>query len=413
MEWLDDVKAWRGGDDDAKERLREYLTPYVHGALLARLPHHSANMLMPEVLERAFDSKDTAVQTFVVDAVHVARQLARVAAKVQQQERPSGDSSITEGRQWLERVRRLPENVREQVLWRFVGGIPGPELVETLALDPNALRASLERGIAETVTPATHVAGLDYVWDLSGEPSTVLARVETFAMTLRFDPLATPEADDGVNTGATFEDLSDVKVAARPKPQENPFTDAKTYVPPPEPRSGPRAPITFGADEKTEGGFDLPAAARASAPIPAPRPSMRSPVVVPGPGKVEERRTDRRSGEGRRETREALPEVRPRPETSGKKKNPELEVKRRADTEPDAISSKRSPVSEDSESSLEPIILSEMAPVPSTTSEVSVSNPGTESVSMTTLQAMPRPWLAAAIVAGLIVLALSVRFAFF
>jgi hypothetical protein len=264
VEWLDDATGWKAGDGPATERLREYLTPFVHGVLLARLPHHQANALMPEALDTVMVSPEqvTRAALTVSHAVAVARRLCTRVRPSSQQERPSSDSTIAEGRQWLERVRRLPESVREVVLWRFVEGIPGPELCEVLAANEDETRTSLERGVGETMLPPVSLVGADYLWDLSGEPSTSLARAETWAMALRFDPLAPPEPADVVNTAATFQDLKDVGVETRP--EANPFGDfAPTRVAVEGSRPAKlHAAGSIGEDEKTQGGFDLPAAAR-------------------------------------------------------------------------------------------------------------------------------------------------------
>jgi RNA polymerase sigma-70 factor (ECF subfamily) len=379
VEWLDDVRQWRAGDAAATERLREYVTPFVHGALLAHTPHHVANALMAEVLDTLFANPGQVTRDagFVAHAVAFARKLAKRATVPSRQERPSTDSTVAEGRQWLERVRAVPEEAREQVLWRLVEGIPGPELAEVLGLDAAQVRTALERGIGDTMVPPQSLAGADYVWDLSGEPSTALARVETYAMALRFDPLAPPEPADVVNTAATFQDLSDAKVGEHTRPEANPFGDfapTRVHVEG-KPKLQPAG--AFDDNEKTEGGFDLPAAARGLVPktepaTPAVKTSGRQALVTSPPptqrsepkvAKVDDERPSRRRPPadderpsrkqepmGRRETLEAPLEVkapaqtrvddderpsrsrlqvrgkldRERGEESGRKRNPEL-----------------------------------------------------------------------------------------
>jgi RNA polymerase sigma-70 factor, ECF subfamily len=273
VEWLDDVKRWKTGDAAATERLREYVTPFVHGALLARMPHHVANALMPEALDLVMASPEqvTKDSVFVLHAVALARRVAKAAKHHPNQERPSLDSTVAEGRQWLERLRALPEELVERVLWRLVEGIPGPEQVEVLGLDEVELRTALERGIGDSLVPPLPLQGAPYLWDLAGEPSTQLARAETWALSLRFDPVRPPEPADVVNTAATFQDLSNAQVGDTTS-QANPFRDLKptVVVLPPEPRSTRLSAAGSGGDEKTEGGFDLPAAARGLVPKTAP-----------------------------------------------------------------------------------------------------------------------------------------------
>lgn len=333
VEWIDDVKQWKAGDPAAADRLREYVTPFVHGALLARLPHHIANALMAETLDSLFRSPQSVTKDagFVQLAVQFARKVAQARKAGTRQERPTADGTVAEGRQWLERLREAaPEELRELVIWRLVEGVPGPELVEVLSLNEGAMRPALERAIGETMVPAQSLSHVDYLWDLSGEPSTHLARTETYAMALRFDPLATPEAADVANTGGTFQDLNDAKVSDV-RPEANPFgdtmptrvtTDAKAKL----------IPAGEFTDEKTEGAFDLPAAARelqakteVATPVvkPPPRPAMPVARAAKSEPKVapvldDERPSRRRaidpprgSDVGRRETREAPIETTP------------------------------------------------------------------------------------------------------
>lgn len=421
VEWLDDVKQWKAGDANATERLREYVTPFVHGALLARMPHHLANALMPEALDTLLVSPEQVTKDshFVTHAVAVARKLVKRSKPASLQERPSSDSTVAEGRQWLERLRPLPDDVRERVLWRLCEGIPGPELCEVLSLDEEQLKAELERGIGDTLVPAQSLAGAEYVWDLTGEPSTALARAETYAMSLRFDPLATPEPADVVNTAATFQDLSNAKVG-EVRPEANPFGDfAPTRVQASEAKGAKLQPANTFTDEKTQGAFDLPAAARGLVPktepaAPAVKTSGRQALVPPTPTQRSEPKvakvfeddrpsrkrpvlTDERpsrkttvpmnEGVGRRETLEAPIEPKPsqtrhddderpsrsklqvrgkleRAEESGRRKNPELEHKRRpVVTEPEALGlSGVTPVGPVSEPSIEPTDPESMRP---------------------------------------------------
>lgn len=421
VEWLDDVKLWKAQDANATERLREYVTPFVHGVLLARMPHHLANALMPEALDTLLVSPEqvTKDSQFVAHAVSIARRLAKRSRPASLQERPSSDSTIAEGRQWLERLRPLPDEVRERVLWRLCEGIPGPELVEVLSLDEEQLKAELERGIGDSLVPAQSLAGAEYVWDLSGEPSTALARAETYAMALRFDPLAAPEPADVVNTAATFQDLSNAKVG-EVRPEANPFGDfAPTRVQGSEAKGAKLQPANTFTDEKTQGAFDLPAAARGLVPktepaAPAVKTSGRQAMVPPTPTQRSEPKVakvfedDRPSKKrpvpsderpsrkttvpmnenvGRRETLEAPLEPKPsqtrlddderpsrsklqvrgkldRAEESGRRKNPELEHKRRpVVTEPEAPGlSGVTPVGPVSEPSIEPTDPESMRP---------------------------------------------------
>ncbi|MBL8922061.1 MAG: hypothetical protein JNJ54_24640 [Myxococcaceae bacterium] len=324
MEWHDDVRKWRGGDAAAAERLREYATPFVHGVLLAHLPHHAANALMADALATVLASPEQVTRdpAFIAHAVAVARRLARQTKVASMQERPSPDSTVADGRQWLERVRSLPEDVREPVIWRLVEGIGGPEQVEVLGLEPTQLRVTLERGLGDSLAPAQSLVGAAYVWDMSGEPSRALARAETCAMALRFDPLAPAEPADVVHTGATFQDLSDAKVGENTRPEANPFGDFAPTRVHSEGKPKLRPAGAFDDNEKTEGAFDLPAAARGLAPKTeplalaarhgSPAPTHRSEPKVARVGDDERLSKRRAPGDDERPSRK-VPAAAPEP----------------------------------------------------------------------------------------------------
>jgi len=341
VEWLDDVSGWKAGDAAATERLREYVTPFVHGAVLAQWPHHQTNARMGQVLDEVMAAQQQVklVEQFVQVAVAIARKVSKGAPAGGRQERPTTDPTVSEGRQWLERVRTLPEARRERVLWRLTEGISGPELCEVLGLSADEVRVDLERGLGATMVPAQSLVGVDYVWDLSSEPTTALARLETWATSLRFDALAAPEPDDAAQNGATFEDLSSLLEAARVQPEANPFSSAERTA---MPRVLLRSPSSASFDEKTHGGFDLPAAARGLVPkvdaSPAPRSAARAAMVIPGP--------ERRREDGPRPTLPSPHDERPRPsrprgaeakpdeERSNRARNPELTARDEDDARP-------------------------------------------------------------------------------
>jgi RNA polymerase sigma-70 factor, ECF subfamily len=324
VEWLDDVKRWKAGDAAATERLREYVTPFVHGALLARMPHDVANALMPEALITVMANADAVTKEsgFVLHAVAVARRLAKLARHAVTHERPSTDSIVVEGRQWLERLRSFPEELIERVVWRLVEGVPGPELMAVLELDEGELREGLERGIGDSLVPPQSLRGAPYVWDLSGEPSTELARAETFATALRFDPLYPPELV--VDTAATVLDLSSSTVNGA-RPEANPYGDFRPTLVVREPQPNRPSPVAGSDEGKTEGGFNLPAAARGvvsktELETPAlktsgrqavgPTPGLAHRTVLKGARRVEdERASKRRNASEDRPTRKKVATV--------------------------------------------------------------------------------------------------------
>jgi hypothetical protein len=263
VEWRHDLQLWRSGDSAAAERLREYITPFVHGVLLARFPHHVANSQTSTVLDQAMAAVPSPAQdtNFVQQAVATARRFARLNPTSKAGERVTADALVNEARRWLERVRQLEEASREVVIWRMTGGIPGEELVTVLGADRLELRVQLERGVEETMGVTFDLTGDEYLWRFEGEPSTQLARLETIAIVLRFDPRAPlePISGKGSNNAATFQDLD---VPVQPLPQLDEVRRPKRPDAS-EPRSGSRQVVSsYEKDEKTKGAYNLPAAAR-------------------------------------------------------------------------------------------------------------------------------------------------------
>lgn len=211
MQWREDLGPARAGDAAARERLREYLTPFAHGVALAHAPHHLVDGLVPRILDTALATL-SGVQDAQVGAhvMNVARRQARDIAGARIDEQASPDATLLEARQTLSRLRPLPDAARERFFLRVVDGIPGPELVEVSGATIGEVRGDLERS-AEAVAralgqPATF-SGDDYLWELSGAPPPLLARLEMLLPVLRFDPTAAPVASEAASTAGTFQEL--------------------------------------------------------------------------------------------------------------------------------------------------------------------------------------------------------------
>lgn len=313
MEWREDVRPAKGGDTAARERLREYLTPFVHGACLAHAPHHLTESILSRVLDEALASLATTDDADVgVHVMNVARQHARQAARGQLDEQTVTDPTLNDARQVLSRLRALPEPTRERLILRLVEGIPGPELAEVARLNAAELRAELERGAAElarALGQAQSFAGDDYLWSLGGTPHALFARLEMQLPVLRFDPTAAPLPPVPADVAGTMQDLKPVGSLGGPMKKLK-FDDAEhtsvgelgtepgvLSVAPP--RAAPPGPNPFEPQVRTIAATDLPAEARASSlaqvPWEDPSPSVKLPPR-PVPAVREGRENSGKSG---------------------------------------------------------------------------------------------------------------------
>lgn len=253
MEWREDVGPARAGDAAARERLREYLTPFAHGVALASAPHHVADRLVPRILDEAMKSLGGIDDASVgVHVMNVARRIARESTRGAIEEQGSQNPSILEARQTVSRLRALPEQPRERFLLRVVEGIPGPELAEVARVAPGELRAELERCASEAARAfgqGQSFAGDEYLWELTGTPPALIARLEMQLPVLRFDPTAAPIAE--ATSAGTFQELPAIG-------------------------GGPMKPLMFEEFEGTETGV-------ATAPIPAGTPQVKPPLDAPNP----------------------------------------------------------------------------------------------------------------------------------
>lgn len=284
MEWLDDARKARAGDADARERLREYFTPFVHGVALAWAPHHLAHDLVLRALAEAEPGLTQAADERAVGRhyVDVARRLARPAAGTPEVGDPR--AQVAEARHALGLLRQLPEATREHLLLRLAEGIPGPEQAEVLQVSEREVRADLEQGLREAARLLGHepsAGDAEYAWSLSGAPSPGLARLELALTTLRFDGDAGSDAPASPQlTGATHLDLSGVRPALTPDADEHTahgdHAVASSEYPTALELPAARAPGTnpFEPVVATLAATDLPAAATALPPAPAPPPRV-------------------------------------------------------------------------------------------------------------------------------------------
>ncbi|MFO0593791.1 MAG: Flp pilus assembly protein CpaB [Myxococcaceae bacterium] len=290
MEWRSDIGPARQGDAAARERLREYLTPFVHAICLAHAPHHETLSLVPRILTEAMGSlggvDDADVGAHVMATARRRTKEAMAGKKLD--ELPSADPTTQTALQTVARLRELPELPREHFFLRAVDGIPGPEIAEVARLTPGDFRSSLERAAAEAsrvLGQAQSFAGDDYLWELSGAPPALLVKLEVSLPLLRFDPLAAPPPAADAATAGTAMDLN--PVGARPKElslgrglvfderddtsvgevHTEPGVDA--VAPPPPVKSSPSKPALtnpFEQQVRTIAATDLPAEAKGNLP---------------------------------------------------------------------------------------------------------------------------------------------------
>lgn len=272
MEWLSDARQARAGDADARERLCEYLTPFVHGVALAHAPHHVVDPLVPHILAEASRGLTGLADDQLVGQhfAAVARKLAREAAASQRDEVHDPSAQVTEARQTVARLRALPESTRERLLLRLVEGIPGPEQAQVLRAMEGEVKADLERGAAEAARALGQPLpspGDGYLWDLAGAPTPLVARLEMQLPVLRFDGTTLAPIPEKPATAATFLDLGVVggpkapTVTAAPPaafPAEDETTNAHVVAARAERSQVVTEP---GGVEKTRNATDLPAQA--------------------------------------------------------------------------------------------------------------------------------------------------------
>lgn len=167
MEWRQDIRPARSGDADARDRLKEYLTPFVHGVCLAHAPHHVTASLVTRVLDFALANLGGVDDTDVgAHVLNVARRIAKDSAQGRLDELPSADVGTAEALRVVSRLREIAEQPRERFFLRMVEGVPGPEIADVARLTPGELRAELERAAADAsrlLGQGVSFAGDDYL----------------------------------------------------------------------------------------------------------------------------------------------------------------------------------------------------------------------------------------------------------
>ena len=272
MEWREDVEPAKRGDAGALERLREYFTPFAHGIALASAPHHVTETLVPRILDEALRTLGgVEAEGTGVHVMNLARRLAKESTPGPIEEQGAMSAPLLEARQSLSRLRGIPLQARERFLLRVVEGVPGPELAEVLRVPQGELRAELERAAAEAARSfgqGQSFAGDEYLWELTGHPPALIARLEMQLPVLRFDPTAVPQPA-GMSAG-TFQELSAVTAPQPSKPKlfaEFEGTETGLVTTPMPAGKQPQLDVNPFDNVRTIAATDLPAEARGSLPM--------------------------------------------------------------------------------------------------------------------------------------------------
>jgi RNA polymerase sigma-70 factor, ECF subfamily len=151
------VRAARGGDSSAFERLYERYGRVVHGLLLARTKRDDVEDLVQDVFLTAWrrldDLRDPAAfgGWIVMIARHRAVDLHR--SRADEVELPADlesrgtQAESMEARNALEAIRSLPHAYRDTLMLRLVEGLSGPEIAQRTGLTPASVRVNLHRGM--------------------------------------------------------------------------------------------------------------------------------------------------------------------------------------------------------------------------------------------------------------------------
>jgi RNA polymerase sigma-70 factor (ECF subfamily) len=152
------VRAARGGDERAFERLYVLYGRMVHGILLARVPRGQVDDLVQDVFiaawrrlsslrdDAAFGgwlamiarNRATDYHRQAVETVELFEEAAHALS--------APDASLDAGRA-LQAIRALPEAYRETLVLRLVEGLSGPEIAARTGLTAASVRVNLHRGM--------------------------------------------------------------------------------------------------------------------------------------------------------------------------------------------------------------------------------------------------------------------------
>jgi RNA polymerase sigma-70 factor (ECF subfamily) len=152
------VSAAARGDRAAFGELYVRYARLVHGILLARVPHGTAEDLVQDVfltaMRRVGELRSPAA--FGGWLAAIARRRATdffrdgrhwtVLDPQSARQRAAGDKP-TEALVILDAIRHLPEAYREPLILRLVEGMTGPEIAEQTGLTPESVRVNLCRGM--------------------------------------------------------------------------------------------------------------------------------------------------------------------------------------------------------------------------------------------------------------------------
>ena len=150
------VRASRGGDRAAFERLYALYHRMVHAIALARVGPSDADDIVQDVFLTAMKQLHALrnESAFGGWLAAIARNCARghyrgTAEMVEIQEMPmhATQEDQREAHHALATIRELPEAYRETLVMRLVEGMTGPEIAERTGLTADSVRVNLHRGM--------------------------------------------------------------------------------------------------------------------------------------------------------------------------------------------------------------------------------------------------------------------------
>lgn len=158
-DWLDHVKAARGGDREAFAALHAQFCGLVHAVIIARVPATEASDLTQDVFVSMMQKLSTLEdeQAFPAWLLAVARtRAAKFLRDTPRHEELPEDlphaaqdrSGWPDAKKVLAALHALPEAYAETLAMRLVEGMSGPEIAERTGLAPGSVRVNLHRGMA-------------------------------------------------------------------------------------------------------------------------------------------------------------------------------------------------------------------------------------------------------------------------